>query len=70
MLADENGKVSARYRKSSAPGAALVVLDRYGEPYGHWLADDADRLPGAEAVLSALRLIELECPECGVPDWS
>lgn len=69
VLADEGAGVSGRYRESPEPGAALVVLDRYGEAYGRWLAADADALPASETVLSTLRLIELECPECGVPEW-
>lgn len=48
---------------------ALFVLDRYGEPYGRWLASDADALPPAQPLLSTLTLTELECPECGVPEW-
>jgi peroxiredoxin Q/BCP len=69
LLADSDGRVRARYLDS--PGAVgLFVLDRYGEPYGRWVAAEADSLPSAEPLLSALRLSELECPECGVPDWS
>lgn len=69
LLADTNGTARARYLEDAA-GVGLFVLDRYGEPYGRWLAEDADGLPGVEPLVSALELAELECPECGVPDWS
>jgi peroxiredoxin len=69
LLADTAGAVRARYNVPEG-FVALVVLDRYGEPYGEWQASEADALAAAEALLAALRLPELECPECGVPDGS
>lgn len=69
LLADTDGRVRARYLDTPA-AVGLFVLDRYGEPYGRWLAAEADVLPSAESLLSALNLTELECPECGVPEWS
>ena len=69
LLADTDGRVRARYLDTTA-AVGLFVLDRYGEPYGRWVAAEADALPSAEPLLSALNLAELECPECGVPEWS
>jgi peroxiredoxin len=69
LLADARARVRARYLNGPAE-VGLFVLDRYGEPYGRWTATDADALPSAAPLVSTLRLIELECPECGVPDWS
>ena len=69
LLSDSDGRVRGRYLEAPA-AVGLFVLDRYGEPYGRWVAAEADSLPPAEPLLSALRLTELECPECGVPDWS
>lgn len=69
VLADADGAVRARYLDDPR-SVGLFVLDRYGEPYGRWQAPEATALPGAEPLLSALTLAELECPECGVPDWS
>lgn len=68
VLADEYCGVRVRYF-DTANAVAVFVLDRYGEPYGRWVAGDADALPAAEPILSTLELTELECPECGVPDW-
>jgi peroxiredoxin len=68
VLADAHCGVRSRYI-DAANDVAVFVLDRYGEPYGSWVARDADALPGAEPILSTLELTELECPECGVPDW-
>lgn len=69
LLADASAAVRTRYNIPEE-FVALLVLDRYGEPYGEWQAPEADALPPAEMLLDALRLPELECPECGVPDWS
>ena len=69
LLADDTGAVRARFNVSK-DCVALFVLDRYGEPYGEWQAAEAAALPPTEELVSALRLPELECPECGVPDWS
>jgi len=69
LLADSTAAVRARYDVREG-FVALLVLDRYGEPYGEWHAPEAASLPAADVLLSALRLPELECPECGVPDWS
>lgn len=69
LLADTEEKVRALYlRERNEVG--VLVLDRYGEPYGRWAAPEADQLPATEAALEALSLCELECPECGVPEWS
>jgi len=68
-LADATSVLRQRYAVPDEL-VALFVLDRYGEPYGEWQAPETAALPPAEVLLSALRLPELECPECGVPDWS
>lgn len=49
-------------------GSSLIVADKFGElkmlaP----LCEDTDKL--LDRAISALDLIELECPECGVPTW-
>jgi hypothetical protein len=61
--------VRGRYLEN-VKDVGLFVLDRYGEPYGQWVAAEADVLPPSELLLSALELSEIECPECGVPEWS
>lgn len=69
LLADRGGVVRGRYLETDK-GVGLFVLDRYGEPYGEWVAAEADALPPTELLVSALELTEIECPECGAPEWS
>jgi hypothetical protein len=69
LLADTDGRVRARYLDTAA-AVGLFVLGRYGGPYGRWVTAEADALPSAEPLVSALNLAELECPECGVPESS
>lgn len=58
---DMNGKAAAIL--SSQTGAAVYVLDRYGEVYASYHPDDTTGVPTADDLLEWLRFIELQCPE-------
>lgn len=67
VLCDSNGEVAAAY---AATKPALFVADRYGElkMFSEVTSDNIETV--IESALSTLDLVELECPECGVPTWS
>jgi len=65
VLADPDGHVRSRY---SGVVPAVFVADRFGE-IRLVRAEDGEHLPDQTAILDRLALIELECPECGVPTW-
>lgn len=66
VLADPDGTIGSRY---SNRRPMIVVTDRFGEIRLVGIAEDGEELPDQDKVLTRLHLIELECPECGVPTW-
>ncbi len=65
LLADVRSEAQCAY---CVAGAMLFVADRYGElKMQSDLGEDLDDV--LDKAVSALELIEIECPECGVPTW-
>jgi hypothetical protein len=54
--------------ESRLPRAAICIADRYGEVYFSEFCSDT-ACTSADNVLEWLRFIEIQCPECGVPEW-
>lgn len=50
------------------PAPAVFVTDRFREIFAAYLPG-RDSLPGAKDVLDWLVFINIQCPECGVPEW-
>jgi hypothetical protein len=48
---------------------AVVVTDRYGEVWAARPGGEAHRLPGGQDITEWLEFIEIQCPECGAPEW-
>jgi len=48
---------------------ALVIADRYGEIWSAWTGGEAHDLPDQEQVLMWVERLEMQCEECGQPDW-
>ncbi len=72
LLADEDGSVRLRY--GAQGGGDLVgvvyVADRFGELHERWLVEPGQpSLPVADEALARLRFLEIQCPECGAPEW-
>jgi len=67
VLCDSNGDVTSAY---SVTKPTLFVADRYGElkTFSEVTSENIETV--IESALSTLDLVELECPECGVPTWS
>jgi len=65
VLGDESGKTLGSF---GTEAAALLVADRFGE-IRERVDAQADSLPDLDRVLDLLSLVEMECPECGVPTW-
>ena len=75
LAADPSGRATRAYLGDDAFGPAgqvssgVFVADRYGELFAQWIAKREEPLPGPDAILSALRQIEIACEECGVSNW-
>lgn len=66
LASDVVGSVTSRYTMATP---AVFVIDRFGELYAQSPVDTGSGLPGHKRVIDWLGLIELQCPECGVPTW-
>jgi len=51
------------------PAPAVFVTDRFREILAAYLPGDGSALPGAKEILDWLVFINIQCPECGVPEW-
>jgi hypothetical protein len=72
LVGDEGGKVTAALGAAGGPPegeARLVVADRYGEVYAVLPAHGPDPGGLARDALAWLDFVQMQCPECGVPEW-
>jgi peroxiredoxin len=51
------------------PAPAVFVTDRFREIYAAYLPGHGSALPGTKEILEWLVFINIQCPECGVPEW-
>lgn len=72
VLADSSGSVFRRYGVVGESGELLLAVfisDRFGELYHVAIARGEHELPSAKEILGWLSFIEIQCPECGAPEW-
>jgi hypothetical protein len=73
LFADQDQVVRRSYRSLFATavrdGVMVLVLDRYGGPYAGLVVDEPDDPSLQSEILDWLAFIEIQCPECGVPEW-
>jgi hypothetical protein len=48
---------------------AVVITDRYREIYHIFRPTDPEWPPTADEILSWLVFMNIQCPECGAPEW-
>lgn len=70
IVADPGGVARARLGLG-IHDAAVVVADRWGAAYGVTAAGDDHGLPEPASLVDLAKLIDIQCPECGVPsdEW-
>lgn len=51
------------------PVPAVFVTDRFREIYATYLPGHGSALPTAKEILDWLLFINIQCPECGAPEW-
>ncbi|MGH7963534.1 MAG: peroxiredoxin family protein [Candidatus Binatia bacterium] len=72
VLADEDGQVFQAFGALTPYGAAsmaVYITDRFGQVYWGYRIDEGQSPPRVEEVLEWAHFIELQCPECGAPEW-
>lgn len=73
VLLDEGGHIHRAVGATDAlgrPAPAVFVTDRFREIFAAYLPGRGAGLPGAQDILEWLVFINIQCPECGVPEWA
>lgn len=71
-LLDDGGHIHRAVGATDAagrPAPAVFVTDRFREIFAAYLPGRGPRLPSAQEILEWLVFINIQCPECGVPEW-
>ena len=72
VLVDDGAHIHRNVGASDAagrPAPAVFVTDRFREIFAAYLPGHGSALPGAKEILEWLVFINIQCPECGVPEW-
>ncbi|HEY6210316.1 MAG TPA: redoxin domain-containing protein [Gemmatimonadales bacterium] len=72
VLVDDGGHIHRSVGAIDAagrPAPAVFVTDRFREIFAAYLPGPGSTLPGAKEILDWLVFINIQCPECGVPEW-
>lgn len=72
-LLDAGGRIHRAVGATEAAGRAapaVFVTDRFREIFAAYLPGRRSGLPGAQEILDWLVFINIQCPECGVPEWA
>ena len=72
VLVDEGANIHRKMGATDAAGSpapAVFVTDRFREIFAAYLPGHGLALPGAKEILDWLVFINIQCPECGVPEW-
>jgi len=51
------------------PAPAVFVTDRFREIFAAYPPRQDSALPDAQAIIEWLVFINIQCPECGAPEW-
>src|SRR5207302_1056157 len=72
VLVDDGAHIHRNVGATDAagrPAPAVFVTDRFREIYAAYLSGQGSALPGAKEILEWLVFVNIQCPECGVPEW-
>ena len=72
-LLDQGGQIHRALGAGDAAGRlgpAVFVTDRFREIFAAYLPGQGSGLPSAQEILDWLVFINIQCPECGVPEWA
>lgn len=73
VLADEGASILAKYLEAAEedkPLVAVIVTDRFGALIDQWISARESTFPDIQGFLISLNQAEIECPECGIYEWS
>lgn len=72
-LLDNEGRIHRALGARDAagrPAPAVFVTDRFREIFAAYLPGRGSGLPDAQEILDWVVFINIQCPECGVPEWA
>ncbi|MGH7530335.1 MAG: hypothetical protein ACREMN_08140 [Gemmatimonadales bacterium] len=72
VLVDDGARIHRMVGATDAagrPASAVLITDRFREIFATYLLGLGSTLPGAKEILDWLVFINIQCPECGVPEW-
>ena len=72
LLVDEDGRIhrsAGAADKSGHPATAIYITDRFGEVFAVYRAAEGQTMPSAQEIMEWLTFINIQCPECGHPEW-
>jgi len=72
LLVDEDGRIhrsAGAVDRSSRPAVAIYVTDAFGEVFAVYRAAEGQTMPSAQQIVKSLSFINMQCPECGHPEW-
>lgn len=71
-LLDDGGRIHRTVGATDAagrPAPAVLVTDRFREVFAAYAQGRDPGVASAQEVLEWLVFINMQCPECGVPEW-
>jgi peroxiredoxin len=72
VVLDEGARVHREAGATDAagnPAPAVFVTDRFREIFAAYLPEHGSALPTAQEIIEWLVFINIQCPECGAPEW-
>jgi peroxiredoxin len=72
VLVDDGARIHRQVGATDAagrPAPAVFVTDRFREIFAAYQPGRGSTLPGTKEILEWLVFINIQCPECGVPEW-
>ncbi len=72
LLVDVDGQIhrsAGAADRQGRPAAAIYITDQFGEVFAAYRAADGETMPSVQAIVKLIRFINIQCPECGHPEW-
>jgi peroxiredoxin len=72
VVLDEGARVHRQVGATDGadhPAPAVFVTDRFREIFAAYIPGQGSALPGAQEIIEWLVFINIQCPECGAPEW-
>ena len=72
LLVDVDGQIHRSVGAADGRGrpvAAIYITDQFGEVFAAYRAADGETMPSVEMIVKVIRFINIQCPECGHPEW-